>query len=273
MLLCQGVFYKVVIADRLVSYVTTVTNGYETYSALTLWAASFLYVIELYCDFAGYSMVVIAIGEMFGFRIDDNFRRPFFSMTVREFWNRWHISLGRWLRDYVYIPLGGNRNGKVRKIINILIVYIVSGIWHNNTINYIVWGLLNGILVALSPGNLRNKMSQVASTFFTFICFVLTMTIFRIDGIVNATRYILKMFTDVHFGMQYFIELVMPFSGDYSSVSKCLVIILFICISFIIEYREERRLNTNNYRKNVFYVMAILLFGLLGESSFMYAIF
>jgi len=272
-LLCQGVFYKSVIADRLVSYVATITGSYESYSAMALWAASFFYVIELYCDFAGYSMVVIAIGEMFGFKIEENFCRPYFALTVRDFWNRWHISLGRWLRDYIYIPLGGNKKGILAKIRNVLIVYAVSGIWHGNSLNFLVWGLLNGLLVIASPRKIENTMLRILSTIGTFLCFVILQVIFRINSLNDSFSYLLKMFSGFRLGINEMVETVMPFSGDYSSVAKCIVILLFIISAFIMEYRDNKECASNKNFRIAFYTISILLFGVFSDSSFMYAVF
>lgn len=132
-LLLWGMFFKVVVADRLGLYVDTVYKDYEHYSGLTCLVASLFYSIQIYGDFAGYSWMAIGIARILGFDLINNFKRPYFSTSVTDFWRRWHISLSRWLKDYVYIPLGGSRCSKLRNYWNILITFLVSGIWHGAT--------------------------------------------------------------------------------------------------------------------------------------------
>ena len=142
--LLWGMFLKVVVADRLGLYVDTVYRGYEHYSGTTCFIASLFYSIQIYGDFAGYSLMAIGIAKVLGFDLINNFRRPYFSVSVTDFWRRWHISLSRWLKDYVYIPLGGSRCGKWRIYWNILVTFLVSGIWHGANWTFIVWGILHG---------------------------------------------------------------------------------------------------------------------------------
>ena len=115
------------------------------YDGKYLLIASMLFAIQIYCDFAGYSTIAIGATEVMGFQLMDNFNCPYLSQSVAEFWRRWHISLSSWFKDYLYIPLGGNRKGKVRKYINIMIVFLVSGLWHGANWSYVIWGGLNGI--------------------------------------------------------------------------------------------------------------------------------
>ena len=144
--LLWGMFIKLVIADRLGMYVDTVYANYIHYSGSTCLLASLFYTIQIYCDFAGYSLMAIGIARTLGFYLIDNFRRPYLSISITDFWKRWHISLTRWLTRQVYIPLGGSRFGKVRTYRNILITFLVSGIWHGANWTFIVWGVIHGAL-------------------------------------------------------------------------------------------------------------------------------
>ena len=140
-----GALLKLVMADRLAVCVDAVYSTPLVYSGLTLFITSITYTLQLLFDFAGYSDMAIGIAILLGFDLDKNFNLPYLSADPAEFWRRWHISLSTWLRDYVYIPLGGNRKGKVRTYINIFLTMIISGLWHGSTVNFLIWGGLHGI--------------------------------------------------------------------------------------------------------------------------------
>ena len=140
-----GMFMKVVVADRMGLYVDTVLPNYMNYTGVTCFAASIFYTIQIYGDFAGYSLMAIGVGKTLGFELTENFRRPYFAVSVTDFWHRWHISLSTWLKDYVYIPLGGSRCSKWRNCWNIFVTFLVSGIWHGANWTFIVWGIWHGV--------------------------------------------------------------------------------------------------------------------------------
>ncbi|MEL7338749.1 MAG: MBOAT family O-acyltransferase, partial [Planctomycetota bacterium] len=142
-----GLFKKIVIADRLGIYVDEVYDNPDAASAGMLWAATYAFAHQIYCDFSGYSDMAIGVSRMFGIDLMRNFRMPYLAIGFRDFWARWHISLSTWFRDYVYIPLGGNRCGSVRWIVNLLLVFTVSGLWHGARWTFVLWGLLHGVLV------------------------------------------------------------------------------------------------------------------------------
>lgn len=143
LLMIWGGFQKIVIADRIAIVVDTIFNKFPEYGGMYIIVAAILFAFQIYCDFSGYSIIAVGAAKVMGFRLMENFNAPYFSMSISEFWRRWHISLSTWFKDYVYIPLGGNRKGKIRKYINIMIVFFVSGLWHGASWNYIVWGGLN----------------------------------------------------------------------------------------------------------------------------------
>ena len=144
MLMTWGYFLKLVIADRIAIFVDGAYNMNIDYDGRYLLLASVLFAIQIYCDFAGYSTIAIGAAKVMGFELMENFNCPYFATTVAEFWRRWHISLSTWFRDYLYIPLGGNRKGTIRKYINTMIVFLVSGLWHGSSWTYVIWGGLNG---------------------------------------------------------------------------------------------------------------------------------
>ena len=138
-----GFFLKLVIADKAGVFVNTVYNNYPAYAGAYLWVASILYSIQLYTDFLACTILAKGVSKLFGIELIDNFKQPYFATSVKDFWRRWHISLSTWLRDYVYIPLGGNRRGQLCKFINLAITFFISGLWHGAGMRFIVWGLLH----------------------------------------------------------------------------------------------------------------------------------
>jgi D-alanyl-lipoteichoic acid acyltransferase DltB (MBOAT superfamily) len=144
--LLWGMFIKLVIADRLGLFVDTVFANYSHYNGTTCFVASIFYTLQIYCDFAGYSLMAIGVARTLGFNLVDNFRRPYLAVSITDFWKRWHISLTRWLTQQVYIPLGGSRRGKLRTYWNIFVTFLVSGIWHGANWTFIVWGCMHGLL-------------------------------------------------------------------------------------------------------------------------------
>lgn len=144
-----GFFMKMCIADRICPYTDAVFNNCGNHNSTTLIAASVLYLIQMYADFAGYSNMAIGVGQMLGIKVAENFARPFFAQNVADFWRRWHITLSLWLRDYIYIALGGNRRGKWRTYANLIITFVVCGIWHGANWTYILFGTWHGLWVAI----------------------------------------------------------------------------------------------------------------------------
>lgn len=152
-----GFFKKLVVADRLALYVNTAYGNPEQHSGLTLLVATFFFAFQIYCDFSGYSDIAIGSAKVMGFELMTNFKRPFFSRSIAEFWRRWHISLSTWFKDYLYIPLGGNRRALPRAYVNLLIVFLVSGLWHGASWNYVIFGGLNGFYIVFSLITLKYR--------------------------------------------------------------------------------------------------------------------
>lgn len=144
LLMIWGYFMKIVLADRIAIYVDTVYKDPATYGGWYLIVATVLFAVQIYCDFGGYSVIAIGTARVLGINLMENFDAPYISFSVSEFWRKWHISLTSWFKDYLYIPLGGSRKGKLRKYINIMIVFLVSGLWHGASFSFIIWGGLNG---------------------------------------------------------------------------------------------------------------------------------
>ncbi|MEG2931397.1 MAG: MBOAT family O-acyltransferase, partial [Ruthenibacterium sp.] len=146
LLMLWGYFQKMVIADRVAILVNTVYGNTAAYAGLPLVVAMLFFAVQIYCDFAGYSNIAIGAAQVMGFRLMENFRQPYFAVSIADFWRRWHISLSTWFRDYLYIPLGGNRKGRVRQYLNLMLVFLSSGLWHGASWNFVAWGVLHGAM-------------------------------------------------------------------------------------------------------------------------------
>lgn len=156
-LMAWGFFKKLVIADTAGTYVDMIYGNLEGYQGFTLLVTAVLYSLQIYCDFSGYTDIAIGTAKLLGIDLMTNFRSPYFSATVKEFWSRWHISLSTWLRDYLYIPLGGNRKGKLRQQLNIMITFLISGLWHGPNWTFVLWGALHGLAQIFENLVLRNS--------------------------------------------------------------------------------------------------------------------
>lgn len=276
-LIISGIFKKVVIADRLSGYVGSIFDNPALYPGLASWLAAFFYTIQIYCDFSGYSEIAIGICKLFGLDVDMNFDKPYFSRSIREFWKRWHISLSSWLRDYIYIPLGGNQGRKWRKQVNILITFLVSEIWHGNGFNFIIWGLYHGILNMIPVKKSEKKIILSCQMIGTFVLVMFGWIIFRAQSVSAGLMFIKGMFCNLRISMTTIIDSVRPFTGDYSCFAYLLIVLLFILILFVIELKEYLGKIKNkmyfSYVKNFIYILSIILFGAIGENSFIYANF
>jgi len=184
-------FLKVVLADRAGIYVDTVFAGYEKFSGLGCMLASVLYSIQIYADFSGYSLMAVGIAKTLGFDLINNFKRPYFAPCVTEFWKRWHISLTRWLTQQVYIPLGGSRCSKLRNYWNILVTFLVSGIWHGANWTFVVWGFIHGLFLIIERVLGWNKkqsmgIGKALRIAFTFAIVTVAWVFFRSPTIGDA---------------------------------------------------------------------------------------
>ena len=190
-LVLWGMFMKVVVADRIGLFVDTVYGHYTCYSSLSCLLACFLYSIQIYADFGGYSLMAIGVGKILGFELTENFRRPMFAFSVTDFWRRWHISLSTWLKDYVYIPFGGSRCSKLRNYWNIMVTFLVSGLWHGANWTFILWGVLHGAFQVVEKAIGQNQCKyegwgKALKITITFILITLAWVFFRMPSIGDA---------------------------------------------------------------------------------------
>ena len=273
--LLWGMFLKVVLADRAGIYVDTVFAGYEKYSGLGCELASVLYSIQINSDFAGYSLMAVGIAKTLGFDLINNFNRPYFAASVSEFWKRWHISLTRWLTQQVYIPLGGSRCNKARTYWNILVTFLVSGIWHGANWTFIVWGGIHGVFQIVEKALGWNKKEskgivKALRIVFTFVVVTVAWVIFRSPTISDAFGLIGQYFTSSG-------RLIADSSG--SQLLYCFMAFLPLLVyELLAEYKPNlySRLMGHTFVRWAVYLIVfcmIILVGVHDGSSFIYVSF
>ena len=209
LLMLWGFFLKMVIADRIAIFVDTVYGNYSTYGGWYLIVAVMLFAIQIYCDFAGYSTIAMGAAKVMGFNLMDNFNAPYMSGSVSEFWHRWHISLSGWFRDYLYIPLGGNKKGTVRKYINIMVVFLISGLWHGASWTFVIWGALNGLYQVIEAFIWKRKrdncnksaIHKIGSALLTFLLVDFSWLFFRANTLDDAINIIKSIVTADNFNV------------------------------------------------------------------------
>ncbi len=196
-----GLAKKVLIADQVARIADAVFGqDADTLPPSVAWLGLVAYAMQIYFDFSGYSDMAIGLGRLFGFEFMENFRRPYIARSVREFWQRWHISLSTWFRDYLYIPLGGNRVSPARTYVNLFIVFLLTGLWHGASWNFVVWGLIHGALLVVERvglGRVLQRLPAAAATAYTLVMVLLAWVFFRLTDLTAAWHYVLALFGGV----------------------------------------------------------------------------
>lgn len=204
-----GFFLKIVIADRIAIFVDSIYNNSETYSGFYFVIASILFAFQIYCDFYGYSSIAKGSAKLLGIDLMENFYSPYLQPTVSNFWKQWHISLTSWFRDYLYIPLGGNRKGIIKKYTNIMIVFLTSGLWHGANLSFVIWGGINGLyqIVGDALKKVRGKIRRIVgitpetigykiiATLITFVLIDFSWIFFRANSFTQSLHIIKSIFT------------------------------------------------------------------------------
>lgn len=280
-LMLWGLFKKLVIADRLAIYVNTVYNNPEQHNGMTFILATIFFAFQIYCDFSGYSDIAIGAAKVMGFKLMTNFNRPYFARNISEFWKRWHISLSTWFKDYLYISLGGNRVSIPRWYFNLLLVFLISGLWHGANWTYIIWGGLNGfyLVFAIISRGFRDKMNKLtgiekipilnhlSQVLITFILSCFAWIFFRANNVTDAYTIIKKIST---FGGSIFVE--NPSIMIYSFLGIFLLLFVELKKEF---YKGEFSFFSHEswIVRNLSYaslVIIILLFGVFDGGQFIY---
>lgn len=278
-LILYGFFLKIVLADRAATLVNIVFDNYTAYGFVELAMAAVLFAFQILCDFNGYTIIAQGSACMLGIKLMDNFRQPYLALSIRDFWRRWHISLTSWFTDYLYIPLGGSKKGFFRKIINTMIVFGVSGLWHGASWHFVVWGVLHGIYLNMENSirllkkriHFQNKIlkfsDKMICTLAVFFLTDIAWVFFRSASVKNALLYFMQMTFSyqntslLSLGLQWY---------DW------LILIISITIMFIVDVLHEKGLGLRTllYRERLWlrwliYLAAfwgILMFGIYGVS-------
>lgn len=237
-LVAWGLYKKIIVADTLAFFVDWVYGAYDTFRGFALLLTSLFFTIQIYCDFSGYSDMAIGLSKMFDIEVMENFKSPYFSTSIREFWRRWHISLSTWFRDYLYIPLGGNRAGRGRKNINLLITFLISGLWHGANWTFVFWGGIHGMaqiledvckrLIPMQKNNSLWKRCLKTILVFTFCNFA--WIFFRADTIEQAWYFIAHMLDGVSHPVQYIMTAQQRMIIDKFLLGKIAIMIFLVFI-------------------------------------------
>lgn len=257
-LILWGMFKKVVIADSLAPIVDDIFSNYQDFGGGTLWLGAIYFSFQIYCDFSGYSDIAIGTSKLLGFELMSNFKFPYFSRNIGEFWKRWHISLSTWFRDYLYIPLGGSQEGKWKSIRNIFIIFLVSGFWHGASWTFIFWGLFHSILFlptfmfnknrkytssTIAQGILLPSLKEFINLVTTFLLVTIGWVFFRSETIGDSFSYLTLMISNI--------DIVTHLSP------KIIVYILFLVLVDWTQRFNERNL-FSNFPKFIFRIFVII---------------
>jgi D-alanyl-lipoteichoic acid acyltransferase DltB (MBOAT superfamily) len=281
-----GLFKKVVIADRLAIIVDTVYNNPEAHITSSLIIATIFFAFQIFCDFSGYSDMAIGAARVMGFTLMNNFNRPYHAKSVHEFWSRWHISLSTWFKDYLYIPLGGNRVAMPKWYLNIFIVFLISGLWHGANWTFVVWGALHGFYIIFGrlTAEFRQKASEklfldkipLLAPLTTFFLVGVAWVFFRADNLHVANYILTNMFAGFPQMCRDFMDGKIIF--EYLGTSKSWPIFLILFLETV-SYLQKKHHLTKRLLKSplvlrwsVYFiiVMVILLTGVFDDRQFIY---
>lgn len=269
-----GAVMKLCLADRLGIYVDVVYSNIPNHNGTTLFLASVFFTLQIYADFAGYSLMAIGSAKLLGIELPDNFKRPYFAKTITDFWRRWHMSLTTWFRDYIYFPLGGNRVTKSRWMFNTMVVFLISGLWHGAEYTFVIWGALHGICMLAERILYANKIKEITERFtlwdplrmlVTFSLVSFAWIFFSAENFSVASMIIGKMFTS--FGLPFI---------DADTLSMALIALIVV---FVRDFTDEYSIRLNlldspnitvRYATVVVLICFILSFGVLNGGSFIY---
>jgi D-alanyl-lipoteichoic acid acyltransferase DltB (MBOAT superfamily) len=275
-----GLFKKIVIADRLAIVVNEIYNNPNEYHGFTLIFGTVLFAFQIYCDFSGYSQIAIGTSKLFGFDLMKNFNMPYLSSSLSEFWRRWHISLSTWFRDYLYIPLGGNRKPKLRIYLNILLVFIISGFWHGAKWTFIIWGAIHGIILILEiifnkvklPSN---KLLNSFKIIRVFIIVCLGWIFFRANNLNDAVHILSEIFNFSNYHISQLSLYVIPVAKNSVFATDILLSLFFTTLLITIEFLNQgNKFDKINFKYRlpiyILTIWSIFIFGAFEKNDFLY---
>ena len=293
-----GYFLKLVLADRAAILVNEVFDGFWNYGSTELFIGAVVFSLQIYGDFAGGSYMALGFAEILGFDLIDNFNAPYFSKSIKEFWRRWHISLSSWFRDYLYIPLGGNRRGEGRKYLNMAIVFLVCGLWHGANWTFLVWGAIHALYQLIGGLTRKKRMAlyqkwkiDTASPVFrglqtlcTFLLTTIAWILFRANSLQEAGLYLWRMLTQINL-WEVMNGTIYELGLDVTEMNLLFIAVLVVFLVDYLRYKKEKNF-VQLVKTQQFWVRAviaaalvtvILFFGCygsrFGESAFIYAEF
>ncbi len=280
-----GFFQKVVLADNISVVVNTVFNDANNYFGAQVFIASLLFAIQIYCDFSGYSLIAIGCAKCMNVKLMQNFKNPYFARSIKEFWSRWHISLSLWFKDYLYIPLGGNRKGTLRTYINVFVVFVVSGLWHGAELTFLFWGFLHGFyqIVGSVTNNARSKMRKalhinenkafynIYSRLITFFLAAFAFIFFRANSMSESVVIVKNMLNLKYYALEYFNITSLGIDNTQAIVIIVGLVFLFICsyLQYTGKYVKlgEKTPAPLKWAGYILVVNLILIFGNYGPAS------
>lgn len=284
-----GLAVKLVVADNLAASVNHYFSTYINSNSYNLLFAALLYGVQIYCDFRAYTDIVLGAGEILGFTLPENFKAPYLSRNIREFWRRWHISLSSWFRDYLYFPLGGSRCCTLRIVFNTLVVFALSGLWHGASLNFLVWGLIHGVLLSLSvllkkPREFAIKTLRIKDNGFyhKYICPVIVFLLtdfawifFRAPTFTDAINYIWRIFKIPEYSFPTFLLPSLYIPNGHTIATLVGIVVVFVSDIFIyrgVELHKKLGEAKTWVRFAVYYalLLSVMFFGTFGSSSFIY---
>ncbi len=267
-----GLFQKMVIADRVAIFVNGVFDNVYRLGTVDAAAGAFAFALQIYCDFAGYSCIAVGAASIMGFELTENFNAPYFAESISDFWHRWHISLSTWFRDYVYIPLGGNRCSRGRKYVNIFITFLVSGLWHGAAWTYVSWGILHGVyqIVGDILRPVRKRITEMLKTdtdafsyhfgkiVVTFLLTSFAWIFFRAPSVDNAIYYVQRMVTKWN-PWALFDETLFSFGLDRREMNILFLAVIFLILVDIVKYRNKWNFGEFLLRQNLWFRYGVLI--------------
>lgn len=280
-----GMFLKLIIADRAAILVNEVFGNYKNFSREILIISGILFTLQIYCDFYSYSIMAKGSAKILGIDLMDNFKEPLLSKSITEFWRRWHISLSSWFKDYLYIPLGGNRRGKLRKYFNLIVVFLVSGLWHGAELSFVLWGLIHGVfnvlenILGINKKSKRNILVDSLRRVLTFIIVVFAFIYFRAENIHHGNEYLLAIINNPRS-----LNLMEDLSKTKFGIVNIYPLLVGVAILFIFDVLKYNKINLSEKVLKIIlpirwiiylaFIFSIIIFGVYGpdfsESAFIY---